>query len=180
MSSRPETNRPSTAPPPASPTHRPTALPRSSGGKEVVMIDRVVGMVNAAPTPMTARHAMTTAGSLASAARAAAPIPKTARPVEQRPLAAVAVADRAREQQQPGEHHGVGVDDPLHLGLRGAGLDREARQRDVEPAHRRDHHHQRDRDRGQHQPAPSCVGDHRRARGARHQEPPLFHVCRII
>ena len=54
VSSRPETNRPSTAPPPASPTHSPTALPRSSGGKEVVMIDSVVGMVNAAPTPMTA------------------------------------------------------------------------------------------------------------------------------
>lgn len=83
--SSPDANRPSTAPPPATPTHSPTARPRSSGGNEVVITDSVVGMTNAAPTPITARQAMTTVGSEARAATAA-PEPKIARPASSVPL----------------------------------------------------------------------------------------------
>ena len=49
--SAPVTNRPSTAPPPAMPTHTPMALGRSAPENEVVMTDRVVGMIAAAPIP---------------------------------------------------------------------------------------------------------------------------------
>lgn len=43
----PEPSRPITAPPPAMPTHTPTARARSSAGNEVVMIDSVTGMTAA-------------------------------------------------------------------------------------------------------------------------------------
>ena len=39
------------------PAHVPIALPRSCGGKAFVMIDRVAGIMNAAPTPWRARPA---------------------------------------------------------------------------------------------------------------------------
>ena len=38
------------------PAHVPIALPRSSGGKALVMIDSVAGIMNAAPMPCTARQ----------------------------------------------------------------------------------------------------------------------------
>src|SRR6266511_200099 len=49
--SRPDVSRPRMPPPAATPTQVPTALPRSAGGKTVVMTDRVTGITNAAPTP---------------------------------------------------------------------------------------------------------------------------------
>ncbi len=52
------------------------------------------------------------------------------------------VAERAGEQQQTGEHDGVGVDDPGDLGLGGAGLAGEVGQCDVQAADRRDDGHQ--------------------------------------
>ena len=55
-SSRPVAKRPRTAPPPAMPTHTPMACGRSSSGKEVVMTDSVVGMIAAAPTPISIAH----------------------------------------------------------------------------------------------------------------------------
>ena len=39
------------------PAQVPIALPRSWGGKALVMIERVAGIMNAAPTPWTARLA---------------------------------------------------------------------------------------------------------------------------
>ena len=58
----PEASRPSTPPPAATPTHVPTALPRSSGGKTVVITDSVTGMIIAAPTPMAPRSAISSPG----------------------------------------------------------------------------------------------------------------------
>ena len=40
------------------PAQVPIALPRSSGGKVTVMIESVAGIMNAAPTPWTARPAI--------------------------------------------------------------------------------------------------------------------------
>ena len=54
-SSSPEATNPSTAPPLAIPIHKPIARGRRSGGKDVVMIDSVVGITIAAPTPISAR-----------------------------------------------------------------------------------------------------------------------------
>src|SRR5688572_7243130 len=79
-SNAPETTGPSAAPAPAKPAQIAIARGRSAGGKIVVMIDNVAGMTNAAPTPITARPAMT---CVAPDARPAnnAPRPDTTRPL---------------------------------------------------------------------------------------------------
>jgi hypothetical protein len=84
-SSAPESSRPKIAPAPAMPAQMPTARPRSSGGKTLVMIDSVVGITSAAPTPMTARSPISVDGSLTSIAAMDAP-PKTTRPVRRTSL----------------------------------------------------------------------------------------------
>ena len=40
------------------PTQMPIAIPRCRGGKVAVMIESVAGLINAAPTPCTARDAI--------------------------------------------------------------------------------------------------------------------------
>ena len=47
---------------PAVPAHTPMALPRSFGGKTLVMIESVAGMMNAPPMPMNARVAISWSG----------------------------------------------------------------------------------------------------------------------
>src|SRR5581483_12266966 len=54
-SSTPDVTSPSTPPPAATPTQVPTALPRSSGGKIVVITESVTGITNAAAAPINAR-----------------------------------------------------------------------------------------------------------------------------
>ena len=49
------------------PAQTPIALPRSLGGKTLVMIDSVAGMMNAPPMPMNARVAMSWSALLANA-----------------------------------------------------------------------------------------------------------------
>ena len=46
---------PMAPPAPANPAQMAMALDRSCGGNTTVMIDRVAGMISAAPMPMTAR-----------------------------------------------------------------------------------------------------------------------------
>src|SRR5919198_1189046 len=74
--SRPDAKRPRTAPPPAPPT--------SSGGKEVVITDNVVGITSAAPTPITARAAISADGLETNTAAPAA-APKTTSPATSTP-----------------------------------------------------------------------------------------------
>ena len=58
----------------ASAAQIPIALPRSSSGKTLAMIDSVAGMISAAPTPISARIAITwPALSATSAPRLASP-----------------------------------------------------------------------------------------------------------
>jgi len=72
-------------PAPANPAQMAMALARSRGGKTLATIERVAGMIMAAPTPMTARAAMRCHGVVAMlAARAAAA--KTTSPAWSRPL----------------------------------------------------------------------------------------------
>ena len=61
------------------PAHVPIALPRSSGGKAFVMIERVAGIMNAAPTPCAARPA-TSHASVCENAMNRLEAPKTATP----------------------------------------------------------------------------------------------------
>ena len=81
----PVPNRPRMAPPPATPTHTPMARGRSASGNEVVITERVVGMIAAAPTPMNARITMSRVGSVVSIPKPAA-VPKTTRPISRSPL----------------------------------------------------------------------------------------------
>lgn len=63
---------PMIAPAAAKPDQIATPLALRSGGKAEVMVDRVPGMIMAAPTPMTTRHAMSSWVVEAKAANAAA------------------------------------------------------------------------------------------------------------
>jgi hypothetical protein len=58
-SSRPPASGPRPIPTAASAAQIPIALPRSSAGKTLAMIDSVAGMISAAPTPISARTAIT-------------------------------------------------------------------------------------------------------------------------
>ncbi len=71
---------PSTPARPAVPAHTPMALPRSPGGKTLVMIDSVAGMMNAPPMPMNARVAISWSALFANA-DASEPIPNTTSPI---------------------------------------------------------------------------------------------------
>jgi hypothetical protein len=84
-SSRPPvTIGPSEAPAPANPAQMAMALPRSWGGNIAVMIDSVAGMMNAAPTPMRARLAMTCVAPVASPPRRALTANTTSPPMSAR------------------------------------------------------------------------------------------------
>ena len=63
---------PMAPPAPAKPAHTAMALPRSWGGKTTVRMDSVAGMISAAPSPITARRAMSCIGSPAWLATTAA------------------------------------------------------------------------------------------------------------
>ena len=125
---------------------------RSSGGKTAVISDSVAGITNAAPAPCTARPTMT------SSAESARPLIERAEGEhaeadEQRALAAEAVAEGAGGEQQPGEHQGVGVDDPLQHRGAGVELGLQRRQRHVERRHRHHDHDQREAQHAEEEPA---------------------------
>jgi hypothetical protein len=84
-SSSPDSSSPNMAPAPATPAQRPTARARSSSGKTLVMIESVVGITSAAPTPIPARSAIRTLGLLTKIAAAEA-APNTNSPVSRIPL----------------------------------------------------------------------------------------------
>ena len=75
----PPASGPSTMPRPDTAAHAPMALPRSSAGKIAVMIDSVEGMMNAPPTPISARVAVSISLDVARA-EAADPTANTTRP----------------------------------------------------------------------------------------------------
>ena len=83
-SSQPPLAGPMPTPMPATAAQMPIAFGRSSAGKTLVMIDSVVGMISAPPTPMSALVAMS---MLADSAKADASdaLPKMARPATSAP-----------------------------------------------------------------------------------------------
>ena len=120
-SSKPLISGPTAAPAPAKPAQMAMALDRSWGGNTLVMIERVAGMIIAAPTPMTERVAMRCQGSVENTATRA-PVAKIDQTQLQHPLAPEAVTEGAERQEQPGEDQGVGVHHPLQLGAGGVEL----------------------------------------------------------
>ena len=76
---------PSAPPTPANAAQIAIAFGRSWIGNELRMIDNVAGMMNAAPTPMTVRSAMSWPGSVAWLAANAA-TPKITSPISSAPF----------------------------------------------------------------------------------------------
>ena len=85
LSSTPPTTGPAAPARPATPDHRAIARPRSTGGKTFERMARVAGMLQAPPTPMSARAAIRCWDVPAHAA-AADETPNTTRPMMSRPL----------------------------------------------------------------------------------------------
>ena len=100
------------------PAHTPIALPRSLGGKTLVMIDSVAGMMNAPPMPMNARVAMSWSADARERRRERAEA-EDHEPDLQRAAATEPVAQAAGGEEQAGEHERVRVDHPLQLAVRG-------------------------------------------------------------
>ena len=145
------------------PAQTPIALPRSAGSvKTFVMIDSVDGMMNAPPMPMSERAAISMLAGVGERRQRRADA-EDGEPAGQRPVAAEAVAEAARGEQQAGEHDDVRVDDPLQLAGRRAqaalvGAVRQRRQRDVQDRVVERDHDEADAQHQQREPPPA-VGD---------------------
>ena len=111
-----DTNSPRMPPAPAKPDQMPIARARSSSGKVEVMIDRVTGMIIAAPMPAITR-AIEQHLDGGGQRRADVGEGEHGEAGEQDVLAAPPVADRADRQEQRGEGDRVPVDDPQELAL---------------------------------------------------------------
>jgi hypothetical protein len=90
------------------------------------MIDRVDGMIAAAPSPINQPAGVVDEEPGAGRAGEDHETSQQQRPPPQ------PVAQRTGEQEQTGEDDGVRVDDPLELGLSGAEIACDIGQRDVE------------------------------------------------
>ena len=150
----PEARSPSTPPPAATPTQVPTALPRSSGGNMVVITDSVTGITTGgADAHQRRRSPISSAVSVRKRARSDAQ-PEQRQPEDENRLAADA-GRRSHRRASSSAANGqrVGVDDPLQLRLRGAGVAGDLRQGHVQAGDGGDHHHQRQAHHAQHRPA---------------------------
>ena len=118
--SKPPAIGPMAMPSPIVPAQPPMARARSPGSRRrSLMMDREAGMVSAAPAPMTARASRSGRyGACENAAPSDADSENNQADQEE-PLAPKPVSQAAAGEQQPGEDHGVGVDDPLQLARRG-------------------------------------------------------------
>ena len=112
---------------------------------------RLPGVSSAAPMPCTALAAIRTGASGAMPHSSDATANHTT-PMQEDPLAAVLVAQRAGEQQQPGQRQRVGGDHPLQGGQAGVKVAADGGQRDAD--HRRV-------DRGHRDPSTVASSTHR-------------------
>ena len=107
---------------PDTPAQMPMAWARSRGSvKVLVRMARVAGIMMAAPTPCSARAPMRswTLGESAHSSEAAVKMPT---PDEERPLAAVEVAEGAAGEHEGGQQQDERVDDPLQFAQPGRQL----------------------------------------------------------
>ena len=128
-------------PAPANPAQIPTALARSSGGKMLVIVESVPGMIRAAPMPIRARYPISWPDEPANA-RERGGAAEEREPDEQRAPAAVAIAERAGREEERGQGQRVGVDDPLLVRLAGPEVGRDLGERVRQHRHAgHDHDH---------------------------------------
>ncbi len=139
------------------PAQVPIAMPRCSGGNAWVMIDSVAGIMNAAPTPWTARKA-TSAVSFGAKPDRGAREPEHDHAEQEHPPASEDVAEPAAGDHQHGERERVGVDGPLERGQRGMEAALNRRQRDVHDRVVEHHHEQREAHRAERPPPAVLVG----------------------
>ncbi len=111
--------------------HSPIARPRCSGGNASVTRVSESGSTQAAPTPITARAAITISGPLCEAAEDRAE-PEGREAEEENAAAADDVAEPARRDDECGQHEQVGVRDPPELDRRRIEVSAQHRQRDVD------------------------------------------------
>ena len=118
---------PMAMPSPMVPPQTPMARARSLGSRKMsLMMASDAGIVSAAPAPMRARNAMSSVDRSGEGG-ADRPQCEHGEPDQEEPLAAEPVGQRPSDEQQAGEHHGVGVDDPLELARRGMQVPDEGR-----------------------------------------------------
>ena len=120
-SSQPPEIGPAATPTPTIAAHSPIAFARFTGSVKMLVInDRVVGKMTAAPTPIAARAAIRPSAVFTWAATADV-IANSGEPGAEPAASAEAVGQAACRQHQSGHDQGVGVDDPLQL--RGVGVE---------------------------------------------------------
>ena len=119
-----------------------------------MIVDKVPGMISAAPTPVRTRHAMSVPAESLSAEAALASA-EDGDPGDEGTAAAEPVADRAGRQQERGQRDRVAVDDPLLVGRRRAERGGERRDRDVHHRHAGHDQHQGQQHRDEHGGAPT-------------------------
>ena len=139
------------------PAHVPIAIPRCSAGNAWVMIDSVAGIMNAAPTPWTARN-VTSIASLAAKPITRLESPNTIDAEQEHPAAAEDVAEPAAGDHQHRERQRVGVDRPLEPRQRRVQIALDRRQRDVHDSVVEHQHEQREAHRAERPPAAVLVG----------------------
>ncbi len=150
-SSQPPTIGPSAIAAPVIAPHRPIARARSPRSVNTFVIsDSVEGNTIAAPTPITARAAISAAGlSVSPPARLARP--NTARPASSIPLRPNRSDRLPHGQHRSREQQVERVDDPLELRVGGVKLANERRQRDVDDRRVEVDHERRQQQRDQDQ-----------------------------
>src|ERR1700680_3010702 len=151
----PPKSTPAAAPPPPIAPQIPSALLRSAPSSNlVVMIDSVAGDTRAAPTPCTARAAISTELEPASPHASDAAV-KTARPVMKISLRPSRAAKRPpRSKKRAAEVDRVCRDHPRQATRREVKRSRDRRKRDRHDRYVENRHEVRDADDGEYEPAP--------------------------
>ena len=154
---KPPTTGPIASASPDTPAHVPIALPRISGGNAFVMIDRVAGIMNAAPIALdrAPRHEP---GLIRGEADRRARGREHGDAEEEHPPAPEDVAEPAARHEEDGEGQRVGVDRPLEARERRIEVRLDRRQRDVHDRVVEHDHEQREAHRGERPPAAVGLG----------------------
>ena len=140
------------------PAQVPIALPRSAGGKALVTIESVAGIISAAPMPWTTRLAtsVVVSGARPAVAEESA---NSVDPDQERQPAAEDVAEAPAGHQQDRERQRVAVDRPLEAREARAEVALDRRQRDVDDRVVEHDHEQREAHRAERPPLAVRVGD---------------------
>ena len=131
---------PSAMPPPATAPQTPRARLRSwPSGKVTVKMESAAGEIIAPPSPWTARAPISMPEDRARP-QASEPAVKRSRPADQQRAATQQISGATAEQQEAGEHEGIGVHHPLQVLRREVKRGLHRRQCDIHDRDVDDHH----------------------------------------